>query len=175
MQIFRVLPVLIFGLSGCFAPPPNDGDQYHENKAANPAATELKAAEDRLARAEGIAEPQKPVETIETQPLSGVAPAPELNQPVTVQTPVAPEQGTRVNLAKYALAQTNPVGTKIYSRFVLNRAFTKNRCAQYASSNDAQTAFLQAGGPNKDRLGLDPDGDGYACSWTPETYRRLLQ
>ena len=38
---------------------------------------------------------------------------------------------------------------------------------------DAQRAFLAAGGPDQDRLGLDPDGDGFVCGWSPLPYRSL--
>ena len=68
------------------------------------------------------------------------------------------------------------VGTKAYSRLGLT---TKSRhqkaCAKYATSSDAQTAFLSKGGPKKDRLGLDPDGDGYACGWDPTPYRQAAR
>ena len=32
-------------------------------------------------------------------------------------------------------------------------------------------AFLEAGGPKRDRKGLDPDGDGFACAWDPRPFR----
>jgi len=35
--------------------------------------------------------------------------------------------------------------------------------------------FLKAGGPEKDKLKLDPDGDGYACAWNPGKYRQLVR
>ena len=39
----------------------------------------------------------------------------------------------------------------------------------------AQQAFLEAGGPERDRKGLDPDGDGYACAWDPTPFRAAVQ
>jgi hypothetical protein len=30
---------------------------------------------------------------------------------------------------------------------------------------------LSNGGPERDRLGLDPDGDGFACYWDPTPFR----
>ena len=79
-----------------------------------------------------------------------------------------------INLAKYALSQTNPVGNKIYSRFALSGRKAQRNCAAYYSSDDAQSDFLTLGGPQKDRRGLDPDGDGYACDWSPAIYRSLI-
>lgn len=77
-----------------------------------------------------------------------------------------------VNLASYAISQKHPVGTRVYSRF--NRS--ANNCARYRKDQDeAQRVFLRSGGPEKDRRQLDPDGDGFACDWDPETYRRLLR
>jgi hypothetical protein len=32
-----------------------------------------------------------------------------------------------------------------------------------------------AGGPRRDPLGLDPDGDGFACAWDPTPFRTALQ
>lgn len=40
-------------------------------------------------------------------------------------------------------------------------------CAAYRTAIAAQRAFIAEGGPERDRLGLDPDGDGYACSFRP--------
>lgn len=92
-----------------------------------------------------------------------------------VEPGAAPKRSSDVNLAQFALAQTNPVGQKAYSRFGIGGARKAERkCAVYSTVDDAQAVFLQRGGPQKDGLGLDPDGDGYACSWSPETYKALL-
>ena len=75
------------------------------------------------------------------------------------------------NIVDYALATNHPVGTPMYRR---NRLFAKDSvkaCAAYASPELAQEAFLAGGGPNRDRMGLDPDGDGYACAWDPAPFR----
>ncbi|CAN0586593.1 unnamed protein product, partial [Ectocarpus sp. 12 AP-2014] len=42
-------------------------------------------------------------------------------------------------------------------------------------ADQAQIAFLEAGGPEKDRNGMDPDGDGFACNWDPTPFRRAAQ
>lgn len=76
------------------------------------------------------------------------------------------------NIVAYAVQTTNPVGTPLYDR---RGRFDGNRisraCGAYNSSDLAQEAFLAAGGPQKDRKGLDPDGDGFACAWDPAPFR----
>jgi len=78
----------------------------------------------------------------------------------------------RPNIVEYALKTTNNVGQGIYSRSVIfaESRFQRN-CANFASSDLAQEAFLNAGGPRHDRRGLDPDGDGFACYWDPAPFR----
>lgn len=78
------------------------------------------------------------------------------------------------NLVAYALNTTNPVGHRIYKRFSLfGHSGYKEACARYSSSDKAQMAFLAHGGPKRDPLGLDPDGDGYACYWDPAPFRHV--
>jgi hypothetical protein len=91
-----------------------------------------------------------------------------------VEPGATPTRGSGVNLAKYALSQTNPVGNKQHKRFALSDRRAKKNCAVYTSSDEAQTDFLNLGGPQKDKRGLDPDGDGYACGWSPAVYRALI-
>ena len=73
------------------------------------------------------------------------------------------------------LSSKHAPGTQIYRRIGLNRAakFERN-CAKYPSPDRAQEEFLAKGGPERDRLGLDPDGDGYACSWVPRPFRKAV-
>ncbi|MCU0900088.1 MAG: hypothetical protein MUC82_06280 [Cypionkella sp.] len=75
------------------------------------------------------------------------------------------------NIVDYALATTHPKGTQLYRRSSFGVGNTAAKCAGYASPDLAQAAFLERGGPERDRLGLDPDGDGYACAWDPSPYR----
>ncbi|SMX49520.1 hypothetical protein [Maliponia aquimaris] len=78
------------------------------------------------------------------------------------------------NIVEYALRTTNPVGTALYKRSVLNTQSRHQRaCAGYASPDLAQEDFLASGGPEKDRKGLDPDGDGFACGWNPAPFRAV--
>lgn len=80
------------------------------------------------------------------------------------------------NIVEYALRSNNPRGTKIYSRSGFNSAAKSARnCAKFPSPDQAQIAFLSQGGPQKDRKGLDPDGDGYACSWNPAPFRQAAK
>jgi hypothetical protein len=91
-----------------------------------------------------------------------------------VQPGDAPKRDSSVNLAKYALSQTNPVGNKQFTRFAFSNRKAQKNCAIYTSADEAQTDFLKLGGPQKDKRGLDPDGDGYACGWSPAVYRALI-
>ncbi|MCI5038813.1 hypothetical protein [Donghicola eburneus] len=81
-----------------------------------------------------------------------------------------------VNVVSYALATNNRVGQPLYKRSSF-RAEAKyaRACADYASADLAQAAFLAKGGPEKDRLGVDPDGDGFACTWDPQPFRNAVR
>lgn len=77
------------------------------------------------------------------------------------------------NPVAFALATSHAVGDAVYARSErdLATAQSNNFCASYPSGMAAQEAFLGAGGPGSDRLGLDPDGDGYACQFDPTLFR----
>lgn len=80
------------------------------------------------------------------------------------------------NIVSYALQNKHPVGTAVYTRRGFNKARKYERaCVGYSHPDQAQIAFLSAGGPERDREGMDPDGDGYACTWDPTPYRRAVQ
>lgn len=93
------------------------------------------------------------------------------------QLVVVPPQGSvpsrtdNVNIALYARQSTNGVGERVYQRRTGGRI--GSACGRYSNPDDAQRAFLAAGGPSSDSLGLDPDGDGFACRWDPTPYRQL--
>ena len=82
--------------------------------------------------------------------------------------------GSGANIVGYALSTTNAVGQSLYRRsgLVSQNRFLRN-CSQYASADQAQQAFLENGGPERDRRGLDPDGDGFACAWDPTPFRAI--
>ena len=87
-----------------------------------------------------------------------------------------PKRPDSVNVAEYALQTTNAVGQRKYFRNVDQRGMpSAQACARYKLPEDAQAAFLRDGGPRQDPGNLDPDGDGFACDWTPDTYRKLVK
>lgn len=80
------------------------------------------------------------------------------------------------NVVAYALETKHARGTQIHRRFGLNkRAKFERVCAGYSSANEAQIDFLSQGGPTRDRQGMDPDGDGFACAWDPRPFRRAAR
>lgn len=83
--------------------------------------------------------------------------------------------GTAQTPIQFALATSHPVGQKVYRRGLGGARKAETACAQYENAEKAQDEFLKNGGPEKDKLGLDPDGDGYACGWNPATYQGLLR
>ncbi|SHI39619.1 hypothetical protein [Wenxinia saemankumensis] len=90
-----------------------------------------------------------------------------------VVQPTALPQRTQTgpNIVEYALNAPNRRGQEWYSRSILatQGRFERN-CAAYRSPDEAQRDFLARGGPERDRLGLDPDGDGFACGWDPAPF-----
>ena len=79
------------------------------------------------------------------------------------------------NIVEYALRTTNPKGVSLYRRSAIGFQNHDRNCAQYASADQAQIDFLARGGPQRDRRGLDPDGDGFACDWDPRPFRAAVQ
>ena len=94
-------------------------------------------------------------------------------QIVVVQPGALPERpgNEGPNIAAYALSTTNAPGVKLYSRPPFYLTNPEKACAKFASPDLAQAAFLAAGGPQRDPKALDPDGDGFACSWDPRPFR----
>ncbi len=87
-----------------------------------------------------------------------------------------PERQGKANVAHFALSTNHEVGSQIYDRYgtFFARFTTEEYCAEFSDDFDAQQAFLDAGGPLQDELRIDPDGDGFACGWTPYIYRSML-
>ena len=54
-----------------------------------------------------------------------------------------------------------------------SRTQSASTCRRFESEDEAQRQFLANGGPQNDRFNLDPDGDGFACKFDPEPYRKL--
>lgn len=79
------------------------------------------------------------------------------------------------NIVAFALAAKNAKGQSVYRRSSFNAQKKYQRaCAGFASQDQAQQAFLAQGGPTKDRKGMDPDGDGFACAWDPAPFRNAV-
>ncbi len=80
------------------------------------------------------------------------------------------------NIVDFAVNAPNAKGQEWYSRSTLSgqSRFQRN-CAKYRSPDEAQRDFLVRGGPERDRLGIDPDGDGFACGWDPAPFRLARQ
>ena len=95
------------------------------------------------------------------------------NYTVIQPTAVPARSGdTGPNIVAYALETKHPVGTKMYSRLKIGGASRYEKaCAKFGRDEAAQRAFLEKGGPKNDRLGVDPDGDGYACKWDHSPFR----
>lgn len=83
---------------------------------------------------------------------------------------------TGPNIVQFALSAPNVKGQEWYSRSLLSGdgRFRRN-CAEYATPDDAQRDFLARGGPDRDRRGIDPDGDGFACGWDPAPFVQAVR
>jgi len=84
-----------------------------------------------------------------------------------------PEVIANVNIVAYARNTSNAVGERVVQRPAIRRSNSRQQCARFDSPDNAQRNFLANGGPQEDPLNLDPDGDGFACSWSPDAYRAL--
>ena len=114
-------------------------------------------------------------ETIESdaERLAAQAQAYQVIQPTALPTR---RGGSEPSIVEFALATTNLVGQGIYRRSIIGAQSRFNRnCAKYPSSDMAQADFLKLGGPKRDRKGLDPDGDGFACYWDPAPFRQAVR
>ena len=113
------------------------------------------------------------LEQTNTASYSGAPTAAAVPQNVANYQSAAPAHSvnTGPNLASYALAATNSVGQSVYQRGSSNAKSSERACNKFTSSDLAQTAFLTAGGPQKDSKNLDPDGDGFACAWDPRPFQ----
>ena len=103
------------------------------------------------------------------------SPGPAANQGANPRAVPARSRGPSADVAAFALGAPNRVGQSVYVRDgAADPRSLPPDCGHYASDDLAQEAFLKAGGPQVDILGLDPDGDGFACGWDPARYRRAL-
>lgn len=82
--------------------------------------------------------------------------------------------GDLAAIVEFALATSHPVGQVVYPRNGILSS-SGRACNRYSNPNEAQQVFLSNGGPERDRSGLDPDGDGYACRWDPTPFRLAVR
>ena len=75
------------------------------------------------------------------------------------------------NIVQYAVSTSHAPGTKMYSRSSIRFKSYEASCGPFTSADLAQEEFLRRGGPQKDPMGVDPDGDGFACGWDPRPFR----
>ena len=96
---------------------------------------------------------------------------------VVVQPKDLPQRpgDTGPNIVEFALATKHAPGVQMFKRSGLGIRDANSACAKYSSPDQAQQDFLAKGGPDRDRTGVDPDGDGFACSWDPRPFRTALQ
>lgn len=95
-------------------------------------------------------------------------------QRVEIAPEALPQQNNNANVVKFARATTHPVGKRLYRRNpLISRSQSRQTCRRFDSPDDAQRQFLARGGPEQDPFNLDPDGDGFACQFDPEIYRKL--
>lgn len=114
----------------------------------------------------------------QSAPADGTATAPTGTVPAPApiaQMPISDQDSSGPNLAAYALSVHNRPGESVYKRGGIHLTSSDKACAKYVSADQAQIAFLAAGGPQKDRLNLDPDGDGFACGWDPTPFQAARQ
>ncbi|WP_439155023.1 hypothetical protein [Yoonia sp.] len=111
-------------------------------------------------------------ETIESDAQRRAAQAAAREQITPTAVPERPST-TGPNIVAYAINAPNVKGQEWYSRSLLTTQgrYIRN-CAAYANADEAQRDFLARGGPERDRLGIDPDGDGFACGWDPAPFKR---
>jgi hypothetical protein len=96
---------------------------------------------------------------------------------VVVQPKELPQRpgDTGPNIVEYALATSHAPGVQLHQRRSLGKRDPNVACSKFASADQAQQEFLRTGGPERDKLGVDPDGDGFACGWDPRPFRTALQ
>jgi hypothetical protein len=114
-------------------------------------------------------------ETIESDAQRRAAQAAAREQIAPTAVPERPAN-TGPNIVEYALNAPNVKGQEWYSRSLLSGdARFRRNCAGYATPDDAQRDFLARGGPERDRRGIDPDGDGFACGWDPAPFIQAVR
>jgi hypothetical protein len=139
--------------------------------AAVPTASQTIGTETLAALGAETAQPVTP--TTAGAPLSALSAA-AMGTQAPASAPLAPVSASGSNIVAFALSTNHGIGQQMYRRSGnISAARLARICRGFASDGLAQEAFLARGGPERDTLGLDPDGDGYACSWDPSPFRAI--
>lgn len=142
--------------------------------ASNAAASPIQRAGFDAPATQGAVAQTAPASAAPTAAPIGAVSAPAASavpqHPLSQPSYTAPStRGT--DIAAYALGTEHSVGQSRYRRFLGSEGRAARLCRRYPGADLAQRAFLESGGPERDKLGLDPDGDGFACNWSPEPFR----
>jgi hypothetical protein len=116
--------------------------------------------------------------SIEGIAAGAIAEAEQANTPTGgVFDNIQPQQASDVlpppiipRVAAFAIRTSHAPGDRQWRRNPFRRS-NQSDCAMFESRDLAQDAFLREGGPERDPLGLDPDGDGFVCGFDPSGYR----
>lgn len=98
-------------------------------------------------------------------------------QYVVVQPTALPQRAgaSGPNIVEYAISTRHNPGTAMHSRSAIRFRSLEAACGPFTSADLAQEEFLRRGGPDRDPMGVDPDGDGFACGWDPRPFRLVKQ
>lgn len=166
--------------TGVSTAPLTDAELFDPNRPRGDAPTNIavESGETQYATS-GLSDEQSFAAVTERTSIEGDAERIAANraQYVVIQPTDIPQRpdNTGPDIVKYALATTNPVGAQLYDRPSFYLVNVDAACQKYTSPDFAQQAFLAKGGPVKDPKALDPDGDGFACTWDPTPFRAALQ
>lgn len=186
------LSVAVLALAACSSTPPDSGNVIY----LEPVSPQARAARD--AALQGASNPTtvgfEPMSTTAAPATSSAAlgndttytgaPAAQITHVTPVAVPVeqitakpVPSRpgGGGPSVVGFALETSHPVGQAVYPRSNVSADRARRACARYSSDDLAQAAFLNSGGPERDGAGVDPDGDGYACAWDPERFRKAIR
>ncbi|MDJ0825104.1 MAG: hypothetical protein QNJ16_06345 [Rhodobacter sp.] len=173
-QITTLPPQDAPGVRAAATPPAPDSDATPTGEGAEPPTRVITADNPRISDEQdfGAVSDRESIES-DAERLRAQRQAYQVIEPTAVPSRSG---NAEPNVVQYAITTTNPVGQRLYRRSVLTSSKKHlASCAKYASPDLAQEAFLRAGGPDRDKLGLDPDGDGFACTWDPTQYRRIAR
>lgn len=141
--------------------------------SVNPAALELNRDNPALSREQdfGAVSAERSIQD-DAARVSAARQQYQLVQPTELERP----DDNGPNIIAYAIERARPIGASgTYRRAVLaSSRRSEQKCEGYRTADVAQEEFLSAGGPDRDRLNLDPDGDGNACAWDPAVFRNLV-